>query len=275
MKYYSACSVARTGNTGEVDAVLVMPPRRILLSYFYEKDISLIKTLQQKDVEIFIDSGAFSAYSSKKLIDIDEYCKFLLECGVQTYAGLDVIGNAEATMKNQKYAEETYGLKPIPTFHIGSVVKDLDALIGYDYIAFGGLVMAEGIEEHLNEAWRYVLDRNSQIKVHGFGLTNLKFIEKYPWYSVDSSSFKGCKRFGRQALLWGGMNFNTLSEDEFIDFLTDKFLYSKVELKENNKMRRYLEDLFAVNSMKTYVDIVTEIHKYKDFSFLTHQKKLL
>jgi len=48
------------------------------------------------------------------------------------------------------------------------------------------------LEPWLDELWDRVLtdkDGYSRIKVHGFGLTARKLMSKYPWYSVDSSSW--------------------------------------------------------------------------------------
>jgi hypothetical protein len=269
MKYYAACAT----NEG-IRAAIVAIPKRVLLSYFYFSKPQLIKDLLAKGVEVFIDSGAFSARSSGKPIKLEEYCQFLLETGVTTYAGLDVIGDAEATMINQKRMETEFGLKPIPTFHLGSDIKDLEALYAYDYIAFGGLVHSPGIENHLDEAWKYILENCPKMRVHGFGVTNLKFIEKYPWYSIDSSSYSSCPRYGRQPLLAGGKNFETISEDEFLQFLQDNYCYPR-EVLDDLATRRHLEQLFAVNSIKTFVDIITEIHQLKDFNFLVKQNRLL
>jgi hypothetical protein len=127
---------------------------------------------------------------------------------------------------------------------------------------------------HCDEVWHYILSNNPSLKVHGFGLTNIELMERYPWYSVDSSSFQGCRRFGRQSLLHNGFEFKTMSEDEFLILLSDGYNYDLEELKNNNKKRIYLEDLFAVNSIKQYAAHLDEINKYKKFNYLTAQTKL-
>lgn len=270
MKYYAAC-----GSNKDVEASIVTNPKRVLLSYFYYKNkLDYVKNLINQGIDVFLDSGAFSAKTKNKTININEYCLFIQQSNVKTYAGLDVIGNAEETFANQIYMEKEYNLHPIPTFHIGSNLEQLKKILPYNYIALGGLVHCEGMLPYLEEIWKILYMDNPQRKVHGFGLTNIEIVKKYPWYSVDSSSFKSCKRFGRQNLYDGNNTFKTISEKEFITLLNEKYLYSK-EILENNQNRYYLEDLFAVNSMKNYIDSVTEYQKNKDFSFLTKQQVLL
>ncbi|HVW99766.1 MAG TPA: hypothetical protein VHA52_04960, partial [Candidatus Babeliaceae bacterium] len=215
MKYYAAVV-----NEDEIRAACYQPPFQILASYHYFKGKpDLIKMCVEKNYDIIIDSGAFSAANSGKDINIDDYCKFIIDTGVSIYAGLDVIGDAKSTRENTEYMSKQYGLKPIPTFHMGSNIHDLDALLDYPYIALGGLVMGKGIENHCDKVWAYILKNAPKIRVHGFGLTNTELMARYPWYSVDSSSFKGCKRFGRQAILWNGFDWKTIEEEDYLKYL--------------------------------------------------------
>jgi hypothetical protein len=270
MKYYAAC----VDDTG-INAACLLPPKQILLSYhYYKKKPEKIKDLLNQQYDIFLDSGAFSAMNAGKQIDIDAYCNYIKETGVTYYATLDVIGNAKATLENHKYMINEYGLNPIVAFHMGSKIEELEPLMEYNYIALGGLVFSSGIMNHCDEVWHYILTNKPDLKVHGFGLTNIELMKRYPWYSVDSSSFQGCRRFGRQNILWNGFDFKTLTEDDFLNLLEDGFKYDKKELKEDNKKRIYLEDLFAVNSIKQYASHLHELNKYRDFKHLTQQTKL-
>lgn len=111
--------------------------------YFKNKDYQVWhkdKGLLGKD--LFLDSGAFSAFTKGKVINIDEYIGFIKknEKVITTYAGLDVIGDSEATRKNVEYMESK-GLHPLPTFHHGSDYEELERMVKkYNYIALGGLV---------------------------------------------------------------------------------------------------------------------------------------
>lgn len=281
MKYYAA-----VGDEREIRSVCVIPPVRMLASYHYfKKKPGLIKSLIEKPYDILIDSGAFSAESSGKPIDIDEYCKFLLETGAITYAGLDVIGNAAATRENIRYMREEYGLRPFPTFHLGSTLEDLEKLMEYPYIALGGLVFSKDIIQFCDRVWDYILKNNPRLRVHGFGLTNLDLMARYPWYSVDSSSYKSCRRFGRQNILWDGFQFETIAEEEYQDLLIEMGYThiwdgesvdakGKRVLTISNNDKYHLYDFHSVQSYKLYAAHLGEVNKHKKFDYLTAQQSL-
>lgn len=144
--------------------------------------------------DFFLDSGAFSAWSKKKVIDIDKYAEFIKKYQNQldVYANLDDITNPDKTWENQLYLE-SLGLNPLPVYHYGEDDSILMQLIEkYDYIAFGGMVpiSTEKLLPWLNDKFHYICDSEGkpQTKVHGFGMTTKLLIEKFPWYSVDSTS---------------------------------------------------------------------------------------
>lgn len=277
MNYYSAVV-----NEDEIAATTLFPPYNILASYHYFKNkAEVIKKSMQLNHKIFIDSGAFSAANSGKEINIDDYCAFIKETGVINYASLDVMGNAKETLENYKYMVEKYGLKPIPTFHMGSELVDLEPILKLDapYIALGGLVFSSGIMNHCDEVWSYILKKKPHLKVHGFGLTNIELMKRYPWYSVDSSSFKSCKRFGRQGIIWNGFNFETFAEDEYLELLTKMgYHFPETETKEEktavNKKKWFAYDFHSCQSYKLYAAHLTELNRIKDFSYLKAQQKL-
>ena len=76
--------------------------------------------------ELFVDSGAYSAHKRGVSIDIQEYIAYLQDNKdyIDVYANLDVIGDPEATLENQKIMEEA-GLSPLPCFHMGEDWKYL------------------------------------------------------------------------------------------------------------------------------------------------------
>ena len=140
--------------------------------------------------KIFIDSGAFSAWTRGVSIDIDKYAAFIKKhlSHIEVYANLDVIGDAKATAKNQAYLESK-GLKPLATFHIGSLYSELEKMVKqYEYLALGGLV---GVTQkrrikHLDKCFRII---RLNAKVHGFGIGDLKLLLRYPFYSVDNTNW--------------------------------------------------------------------------------------
>jgi hypothetical protein len=286
MKYYAAVV-----NEDEIKAACFQPPYNILASYHYFKGkADLVKSCLEKHYDIFIDSGAFSAENSGKEINIDDYCQYIIDTGVKTYAGLDVIGKAKETRENNEYMIKEYGLNPIPTFHMGSNIRDLEKIAGgeYSYIALGGLVFSQGVMAHCDEVWHWILTHNPKLRVHGFGLTKIELMKRYPWYSVDSSSFKSCKRFGRQGVIWKDFEFETFSEEDYIEMLRgighvipDPIKIEKGMDKEvreritaENKKRWFLYDYYSVQSYKVYGAYLKELNKHRDFTHLKAQTKL-
>ena len=74
----------------------------------------------------------------------------------------------------------------------------------YSYVAIGGIVTKE-IKRKEHDIFLPLLRiaKANNCKVHGLGYTNLKNLKKYPFYSVDSTSWLSGNRFG-QAYLFDG-----------------------------------------------------------------------
>lgn len=150
--------------------------------------------------KLFIDSGAFTAKTKGQLLSISEYAGFLKQWSryISVSAGLDVIPDPEATWKNQQEIE-SYGLTPtpLPTFHIGEDFKWLQKYANeYDYIGLGGTAskkysVAQRLE-WLDICWGQYLTNADGLpltRVHGFAATGIDVMRRYPWHSVDSTSW--------------------------------------------------------------------------------------
>jgi hypothetical protein len=154
-------------------------------------------------INLFLDSGAFSAFTKNITIDIQEYIAFIKENQdvIEVYANLDVIGDPAGTLENQNIMEAA-ALNPLPCFHYGEDIQYLKYYLSkYDYLALGGMVPISTADlipwldtlfsEHICGA-----DGLPKVKIHGFGLTSLKLMLRYPWYSVDSTSWVMTGRMG-------------------------------------------------------------------------------
>lgn len=166
--------------------------------------------IKPSQFRFFLDSGAFSAWSRGTVIDIDEYCAFIkanIDL-IEVYASLDVIPGepnkmatsqqrdeaAEQSWKNYLYMVGE-GLDPLPVYHYGEDPRHLERMLDYGcpYIGIGGLV---GIPGALRRVWLdRVFDRLTDeggkaiVKTHGFGMTSIPLIFRYPWHSVDSTTW--------------------------------------------------------------------------------------
>ncbi len=164
-----------------------------------------------KKVDLFLDSGAFSAWTQGVEIDIQQYIAFIKEHldVINVYANLDVIGvggkqpnklTAKLTLENQKIMEAA-GLNPLPVFHVGEPFKYLEYYIKrYDYLALGVAGnKGSSLVPWLNQCFsKYICDSKGypKIKVHGFAVTSVPLMLEYPWWSVDSTSWVVTGRMG-------------------------------------------------------------------------------
>jgi hypothetical protein len=178
----------------------------ILESYHYISRQSYADKIREDNAKIFLDSGAFSAFTKGEEIDLPAYCDFvvrnkdILEVvdGQPLFSVLDGIGDPKKTGINQQWMENVLkkdGLRPLPCYHYGEPPEYLEwYLEHYDYITLGGMVPISTKDLYL---WldtifeEYLVDGSGRpkVKVHGFGLTTIGIMERYPWYSVDSSSW--------------------------------------------------------------------------------------
>lgn len=174
--------------------------RNRLLSYAFLEDWAKDEFLfwvdnTPGDVSVFLDSGAFSAHTLGREINLDQYCGYVLKhrAALAAYAVLDVIGNAEATLCNMNLMR-TRGLDPVAVYHVGSEpLAVLDTILQdrTGYIALGGMASDRPTKEELrgklDACWR-VIEKHWPVRVHGLGVMAQWALERYPFYSVDSSS---------------------------------------------------------------------------------------
>lgn len=176
--------------------------RYLLESYHYIHKEQYVEKIRRDGAKVFLDSGAFSAFTQGVEINLPEYCEYIKRNidiiehndGVGLYSVLDGIGDPQKTYQNQVWME-SLGVRPLPCFHYGEDPRWLEWYMArYPYITIGGMVPITNDQLYLwlDRIWdRYLTDGagRPKIKVHGFGLTAVGIMERYPWYSVDSSSW--------------------------------------------------------------------------------------
>lgn len=157
----------------------------------YEKFVHKAKGLTAATKWSYYDSKAFWKY-------VDEYGKFCKahEHEIDVFVNVDVIFNPELTWKIQCYLEKTFKLKPLPVVHFGTPMKWLHKYMdNHEYIGIGGLGQEVSYESYVHFADRVfetICDAKSKLprwKTHGFAVTSFKLMARYPWYSVDSTSY--------------------------------------------------------------------------------------
>ena len=155
---------------------------------------------------IFLDSGAYSMFTQKIKVDLSEYAHYIKSNSdfIHVASNLDEIGrHKELESYNNQKTLEKMGANIQPVHHARDDDKWLQKYMaeGYDYIFLGGMVAesTKYLREWLDHVWGKYLtkkDGTAKIKVHGFGLTTVELMRRYPWFSVDSTSWVLTGRFG-------------------------------------------------------------------------------
>ena len=186
-----------------------------LYSYYYlqnNTEEEIIDGFSTNTGEIFIDSGAFTAWSKDISIDVEKYINWINKYDeyVSAFGQIDAIpprGSGFEVL--EEYCQKTWQnylymidrvkspKKILYTFHFGESFEWLKKALEFrfpdgspmEYMAFGGLVGRTTQERvlFLNRAFEIVKNSsNPNIKIHGFGVSSKNMWTHYPFYSCDS-----------------------------------------------------------------------------------------
>jgi hypothetical protein len=161
-------------------------------------------------IQVMLDSGAFSSWTKQEPIAIEDYIAFVREVEryLWQYVGLDVIpgargrprtfadveASAAASFRNLRTMQDA-GLRPLPTFHQGEDIKWLERMLAdrQDYV---GVSTAKNYRRAQQQAWLDIVfsvltdgDGRPLVRVHGFGSVHFDWLQRYPFYSVDSAGW--------------------------------------------------------------------------------------
>lgn len=212
------------GFRGEKTTEAVLKMNKDFLCAFLQgtdKTIKLIKKVKSKS-KFFVDSGAYSAWTKKKEVDIDEYIDWLNDNDeyIDICAQLDCIpgipGRTPTNDEREYGAKKTWEnyiymiqrlkspKKCLFTIHLFEDSKYLKQFLETDfskyvkgfkpeYMAFGGMgsVDEESRIKFIDNSFNMISKSAfPNIKVHLFGITTFSILEKFPQItSVDSTSW--------------------------------------------------------------------------------------
>jgi hypothetical protein len=205
----------RSGNPHQIAAASEPYPYH-LESFHYVGNGKKDESIRYTGHKIFMDSGAFSMFTLGSEVSLDEYGQFLATRSdyIEIASNVDAIGagREQDSYNNQKILESMrLPVTVCPVHHARDddrwLVKYLDE--GYDYIFLGGMVPEStpyllGWLDHIWDKYLALPDGTARVKIHGFGLTTLELMERYPWYSVDSTSWVQIGMFGGLYMNVGG-----------------------------------------------------------------------
>jgi hypothetical protein len=158
-----------------------------------------------RQVDLVLDSGAFSCWKRQEELKLDEYIEFchLHKAYIWEQVNLDTIPGhfgkvpspaevEESAAKSHKNAllMRAAGLEPMPVYHMGERRYWLDKIIG-DGFKYVGISPANDRTtkqkvEWLDEIFGHICGSKGfpQVKTHGFGVTALPILFRYPWYCM-------------------------------------------------------------------------------------------
>ena len=200
---------ARYEKLSKFEQGLVRGVNDCLESFAYVGKQKAVDEMRNDGARIFLDSGAFTAYTLGLELKVSDYCAYIernkdiirVEDNTVMASVLDGIGDPLQTWRNQ-LEMEARGFRPMPCYHFGEDERYLQHYIqNYEYITLGGLVGAstDKLMLWLDEIWnKYLMDGSgrARLKVHAFGITSIPIMSRYDWYSVDSSSWVQSAAFG-------------------------------------------------------------------------------
>lgn len=177
-----------------------------LESYYYVVNQPWMFPLFNEFQGFLLDSGAFTFVTSQKGKEVDweeyviKYGTFVKEHNVEHFFELDIdsIVGLKEVERLRGILESTAQRKCIPVWHRKRGLEYWKQMCKeYEYVAIGGIVTQE-IKRSEYDVFLPLLQiaRNNNCKVHGLGFTNVKGMNKYKFYSVDSTSWLSGNKFG-------------------------------------------------------------------------------
>lgn len=214
---------------------------------------------------LFLDSGGFVARLKNKPIDVRAYAEYarVRRKDVTVAANLDTNDLAES-QSNHDFLQGILAPVPVlpvyhPTEYLGPAdERDLLAkwCETHDYIAIGGVagakLSADVVIRYLDYVFSITRDR---VKVHGFGITKMDLLRRYPFYSVDSTTWLNGGMYGEVFKFMGDTvkkhrSLSVVAKNanrtiETADQLGSYFYKCRANIEAFVRFEKYLTDLWS------------------------------
>lgn len=204
-------------------------PLNMLVAFPFVRQYGKLTGVQP--AKTMLDSGAFSAWNSGKVVDIDA---LIAECKSPRWdaaVGLDVIGDPKGTVANMDYMYAQGATNAMPVFHIGDPWELLNLYAGkYPKV---GLSCRFG--EPTFESMKFYeqcFARAYPCKFHSFGWTDPRMLRQFPFHSADSSSWIWPMSFRQRVRIGGGVRVGTVGRGPTWDAVKGVHVNSLVEYHE-------------------------------------------
>lgn len=192
----------------------------MLISYFYlreQSEASLRRVITNPNIELLVDSGAFSALNVGAEITLDEYLEFCHKWKdyLFGYMALDKLQDPVQTDKNLKVMIAS-GLKPIPVHVLGDTARRMDELFELsEWVALGGLRRPQrgpAPVSYIRQKMLWARGRH----VHWLGYTRKQMLEAFRPYSADCSSWASGMMYGQLTFYLGHGEWSVFTRPKMI-----------------------------------------------------------
>lgn len=175
----------------------------ILESFFYRNEDT--EKLLPYYGDFLLDSGAFTFMSNAKTSVnweeyIEQYADFVKRNNIQKFFELDIdsVVGYPKVLQFRKKLENLAGRRCIPVWHKSRGMKEFVKMCDeYSYVSIGGIVAREIVPEEYKNFPPMIKEAHKRgAKIHGLGFTNLEWIKRCHFDSVDSTAWTTGNRFG-------------------------------------------------------------------------------
>lgn len=230
--------------------------------------------------DIIIDSGAFSVWNSGKTINIEDYKNFCLTLPEDVPAiNLDVIpqnGNnqrehikkcCEQSFQNYLYLKK-YKWNILPVYHYKDEWEYFERYKNEtDHVA---LSADNDTALSIKDSFFLMVFREikNTMKIHALGYTSLQGLKKFPFYSIDSISWKN------PCLTGDYFEFCSIRKEIIKSHISQIAKNLGIAYNpEASLTKELMTEAVKINlkSLKQIMEYLTEYHRTKDFSYLDAQ----
>lgn len=153
--------------------------------------------------DFMLDSGAFTFMNSGGTEHwesyIERYADFITQNKIEKFFELDIdsIVGYDKVKEYRYRLERLTGRASIPVWHIsrgwGEFVRMCEE---YSYVAIGGIVTREILPRQYKYFPKFIKEAHKhKAQIHGLGFTNMEFLGRYHFDSVDSTAWTSGSRY--------------------------------------------------------------------------------
>lgn len=183
-------------------------PISILVAFTYLGEWRRDRRHYRAPAGLMLDSGAFSAHQAGAVVDIDALVEEAKNPEWSEVIALDVIGDADASVRNADYMWSRGCDRALPTFHLGDPWDHLAYYASRSRkVALGGMVGASSklVMKFVRECFARVWPK----RLHSFGRCEEDLLLAFPFHSADTASWIMGPAFGRAAVKRRGRETTT------------------------------------------------------------------